>query len=63
MRRTLHPTRREFVGFSGLIAAGLVGTADGAAARSAEAEPGGKTSAAAGPDEVLRKLLEATSAS
>ena len=58
MRRTLHPTRREFVRCSGLIASGLVLTADGAANRSAGSEPTGKSSAAAGPDEVLRKLLE-----
>src|SRR5262245_5150174 len=58
MRRTLHPTRREFVGFSGLVASGLVVTADGAAGRSAGAEPASKTSSRAGPDEVLRKLLE-----
>ncbi len=52
------PTRREFVGFSGLIASGLVVAAESAAGRSAGSEPAEKRSAPAGPDEVLRKLLE-----
>ena len=43
---------------SGLIASDLVVAADAAAGRSAGAEPAGKPSAAPGPDEILRKLLE-----
>ena len=58
MRRSLYPTRREFVEFSGLIASGLVVAAGGARGRSAASEADGKPSAAAGPDEVLRKLVE-----
>src|SRR6516162_5447358 len=57
MGPTPYLTRRDFVGLSGLIASGLVVAADGAAGRSAGAESAGKPSAA-GPDEVLRKLLE-----
>src|SRR6516162_8251414 len=57
MRPSPYLTRRDFVGLSGLIASGLVVAADGAAGRSAGAESAGKPSAA-GPDEVLRKLLE-----
>jgi carbonic anhydrase len=57
MRPSPHPTRREFVGLSGLIVSGLIVAADGAAGRSAGAEPARKPSAAPGPDEVLRKLL------
>jgi carbonic anhydrase len=48
MRPSLHPTRRQFVGLSGLAAAALV----------AGAELAGKPAADLGPDEVLRKLLE-----
>jgi carbonic anhydrase len=43
---------------SGLIASGLVVAVDGAAGRSSGGEPAGKPSDAAGPGEVLRKLLE-----
>jgi carbonic anhydrase len=57
MRASPYPTRRDFVGLSGLIASGLVVAADGAVGRSAGAEPAGKPSPA-GADEVLRKLLE-----
>jgi carbonic anhydrase len=46
------------VGVSGLIASGLVLAVDGAVGRSSGGEPAGKPSGAAGPDEVLRKLLE-----
>jgi carbonic anhydrase len=46
------------VGFSGLVASGLAVAVDGAAGRLAGAQPASKASAAAGPDEVLRKLLE-----
>ena len=58
MRSSLHLTRREFVGVAGLVASGLIVAGDGAGGRSAGAEPGGKPSAAPGPDEVLRQLLE-----
>jgi carbonic anhydrase len=55
MRPSLHPTRRQFVALAG---AGLVVAGDGIAGRAAGAEPAGKPSAALGPDEVLRKLLD-----
>jgi carbonic anhydrase len=58
MGPSFHPTRREFVGVSGLLASGLVIAGDGPPGRSAGAEPAGKPSAATSPDEVLRKLLE-----
>jgi carbonic anhydrase len=46
------------VELSGLIASGLLVAADGAAGRSAGAEPADKPSPAPDPDELLRKLLE-----
>jgi carbonic anhydrase len=49
MRPSLHPTRREFVGASGLLASGFV---------VAGAERSARLTAAPSPDEVLRKLLE-----
>jgi hypothetical protein len=58
MRPSPYLTRREFVGLSGLIASGPVVAIDGVARRSSGGEPAGKRSDAAGPDEVLRKLLE-----
>jgi carbonic anhydrase len=58
MRPSHYPTRREFVGLSGLIASGVVVAVDGAAGRSSGGEPAGKPSDTVGPDEVLRKLLE-----
>ena len=58
MRPAPYPTRREFVGLSGLIASGLVVAVDGAAGRSSGGQPAGKPSGPAGPDEVLRKLLQ-----
>ncbi len=53
MRPPLRPTRREFVGVSGVFAAGLVRAGD-----AADRTAGGQPSAAAGPDEVLRTLLD-----
>jgi carbonic anhydrase len=57
MRPSHHPTRREFVGVSGLLASGLVVAGGGTGGRPAGAEPVGKPAAAPDPDEVLRKLL------
>lgn len=58
MRPSPYPTRRQFVGLSGLIATGLVAAADGAAGRSAGLELVERLPDTPGPDEVLRKLLE-----
>jgi carbonic anhydrase len=57
MRPSLHPTRREFVGASGLLASGLV-VADAPTGRSAGTAASARLTAAPGPDEVLRKLLD-----
>jgi carbonic anhydrase len=57
MRPSFDLTRREFARLSGLIASGLVLGTDGIAGRSTGSELQGKPSAA-GPDQVLRKLLQ-----
>jgi carbonic anhydrase len=57
MRPSLRPTRREFVGVSGLLATGFLAGV-GPSGHSLSAEPIDKSLAAPGPDEVLRNLLE-----
>jgi carbonic anhydrase len=57
MSPSLQPTRREFVGVSGLIATGLV-IGDSTERRSTSVESADKPSAAPDPDGILRKLLD-----
>src|SRR5262245_307134 len=57
MRAFDHPTRREFVAASGLLAGGLA-IGGGELAFSASALAAEDSAAARSPDEVLRKLLE-----
>jgi carbonic anhydrase len=58
MRAFSHPTRREFVAASGLLASGLAIAGGRELASSVSALAAEDSAAARSPDEVLRKLLE-----